>query len=150
MLDAGTELREHRVGHIGGQLGAEEHPDTLGADQLDRLLDLLQERLGRIGEQQVRLVEEEHQLGLVEVADLGQEGEQVGQHPHQECREQHGAGGLAAQFHQRDHPAALRVGAHQVRRLQFGFTVKVGQSSVKVAGAETLRAKGSETYTCPT
>jgi Tfp pilus assembly protein PilW len=35
-------------------------------------------------------------------------------------------------------------------RLQFGFTVTVGQSSVTVAGAETLRAKGSETYTCPT
>ena len=38
----------------------------------------------RVLEQQVRLVEEEHQLGLVEVAHLGQRLEQLGQHPQQE------------------------------------------------------------------
>ena len=36
----------------------------------------------------MRLVEEEHELGLVEVADLGQVVEQVGEQPHEERREQ--------------------------------------------------------------
>ena len=41
-------------------------------------------------EQQVRLVEEEDELGLVEVAHLGQVVEEVGEQPHQERREQRG------------------------------------------------------------
>ena len=98
VLDARTQLGQHGIGHIGGQLGAEEHAHALGTDQLDRLLDLIHERLGGVLEQQVRLVEEEHQLGLVDVADLGQVVEQVGQHPHQERREHHRAGGLVAEL----------------------------------------------------
>ena len=50
VLDASTELGEHGVGHIGGQLGAKEHPHALGTNQLHRLLHLRQERLGRVGE----------------------------------------------------------------------------------------------------
>src|SRR5829696_3603859 len=62
-------------------------PHALGADQADRPLDLVDERLGGAVEQQVGLVEEEHQLGPVEVADLGEGLEQLGQQPHHEGRE---------------------------------------------------------------
>ena len=120
VLDARTQLAEHVVGNVGRQLGAEEDADALGPDQLDGLLDLVQERLGRVGEQQVRLVEEEDQLRLVRVTDLGQRGEQVRQHPHEERREQHRTGGLATQLQQRDDAAALRVQTHQVLGLEFG------------------------------
>src|SRR4051812_7389046 len=67
MLNARAQLREHVVGHIGRQLRAEEHANALRADQLHRLLDLLQECLRRIGEQQMGLVEEEHQLFFLNI-----------------------------------------------------------------------------------
>jgi hypothetical protein len=40
--------------------------------------------LGGVLEQQVRFVEEEHELGFVQVAHLGQHLEQFAQHPQQE------------------------------------------------------------------
>ena len=45
------------------------------------LLDAVQQRLGRVVKQQMRFVEEKHQLWLVEVANLGQLLEQFGQKP---------------------------------------------------------------------
>jgi hypothetical protein len=65
VLHAVAELAEHRVGHVERVLGDEIHADALGADQAHHLLDLLQQRRRRIVEQQVGLVEEEGQLGLV-------------------------------------------------------------------------------------
>ena len=132
MLDARTQLGEHLVGHVGGQLGAEEHPDPLGPDQLHGLFHLLQERLGGIGEQQVRLVEEEHQLRLVDVADLRQVGEQVGQHPHQEGGEHHRASRLVTQFQQRDDTAALSVDPQEIR----GVDLRLTEERVTALGLE--------------
>jgi pimeloyl-ACP methyl ester carboxylesterase len=51
-------------------LGHEIHADALGPHQPHHQLDALDQHLGRLVEQQVRLVEEEHQLGLFQVADL--------------------------------------------------------------------------------
>ena len=65
VLHAVAELRQNLVGNVERVLGDEIDPDALGADQPHHLLDLVEQRLGRIGEQQMRLVEEEHQLGLV-------------------------------------------------------------------------------------
>jgi hypothetical protein len=79
-----AELGEHIGRHVLRRLGDEEDADALRADQPDGLLDRVEERLGCVVEEQVRLVEEEHQLRLVEVADLGQVVEQVRQQPHQE------------------------------------------------------------------
>ena len=73
-----------------GRLRHEEDADALGPDQPHGLRDRVEELLRRAVEQQVRLVEEEHQLRLVEVADLGQVLEQVGEQPHEERREQRG------------------------------------------------------------
>ena len=67
-----AELREHVRRDVLRALRDEEDADALRADQPHHLLDLLEERLARVVEQQVRLVEEEHELGLLEIADLGQ------------------------------------------------------------------------------
>ena len=65
MLNAVAELPQHLVGHIERVLGDEVDADTLGADQPHNLLDLVEQRFGGIGEQKMRFVEEEHELGLV-------------------------------------------------------------------------------------
>ena len=88
VLHARAELGEHVARHVLRRLRDEEDADALRADEPHRLRDRREEVLRRVREQQVRLVEEEHQLRLVEVADLGQVVEQVGEQPHQEGREQ--------------------------------------------------------------
>ncbi len=130
MLDASTELGEHGVGHIGGQLGAKEHPHALGTNQLHRLLHLRQERLGRVGEQQVRFVEEEHQFGLIDIADFGKVGEQIGEHPHQERREHHRPSSLFTDFEKGDDAAALIIDAQQVS----GFDLRFAEEGVTAGG----------------
>jgi hypothetical protein len=72
VLQPVAELAEDRLRHVVGQLRAEINADAFRADQPHDLLDALQERGRRVVEQQVRLVEEEHELRLVEIADLGQ------------------------------------------------------------------------------
>ena len=116
-----AELAEHAVRHVGRHLGDEEDPDALGPDQPDGLGDLLQEGLGGVAEQQVRLVEEEHQAGLVRIPDLRQLVEQVGQQPHQEGGEQRGPVGDGRQLQGRDHPATVGVLPDQVGRLPLGL-----------------------------
>ncbi len=90
MLDPVAQLGQHGVGDVVGQLGHEEHADALGPDEPHGLGDLVEELLRRALEEQVRLVEEEHQLGLREVAGLGQLVEQLGEEPHEERGEQAG------------------------------------------------------------
>ena len=71
MLDPIAQLPEHRLGDIQWILGDKINAHTLGADQTDDLLDLLNQ-CGRCAvKQQVRLVEKEHQQRLIEIADLG-------------------------------------------------------------------------------
>ena len=65
VLHAVAELRRHLVRHVERILGDEIDADALGADQPHHLLDLVEQRLGRVGEQEMRLVEEEHELRLV-------------------------------------------------------------------------------------
>jgi hypothetical protein len=84
VLHAVAELRQHGVRHVERVLRHEIDADALGADQPHHLLDLLQQRLRRVGEQQMRLVEEEHQLRLVRIADLGHFLEQLRHQPQQE------------------------------------------------------------------
>jgi hypothetical protein len=79
-----AQLGQHAVGDVQRVLGHEIHAHALGPHQPHHQLDALDQHLGRLVEQQVGLVEEEHQLGLVGVADLGQLLEQLGQHPQQE------------------------------------------------------------------
>ena len=86
MLHLAAELAEHVVGQIGRALRHEIDPDAFGADQTDDLFDLLQKRLGRVVEQQMRFVEEEDELRDVRIAHFRQLFEQLGQQPEQEGR----------------------------------------------------------------
>ena len=119
VLNPRTQLGQHVVGQVRGQLRAEEHPDALGADQLHGLFDPLQKGLGGVGKKQVRLIEEEDQFGLVDVANLGQDREQIGQHPHQERGEDDRTQRLTAELEQRDDAAALVVDAQQIVRVEL-------------------------------
>ena len=122
MLDARTELGEHVGGDVLGRLGHEDDAHALGADQAHSLDDLTLELLGGVREQQMGLVEEEHELGARRVADLGQCREQVGQQVHDDGADQGGARGNVAHAQQGDDAASGRIHAHQVGRVEAGGT----------------------------
>ena len=126
VLDPVAELGEHVGVDVLRRLRDEEDADALGPDQPHRLGDRLQERLGRVLEEQVRLVEEEHELRLVEVADLGQVLEEVGEQPHEEGGEQRGllrrrraAPGWSTM------PRPSGVGAQEIGAVELGFAEEV-------------------------
>src|SRR5690606_22704252 len=62
----------------------EVHADALRANEAHDLLDLLDERFRRIVEEQMRLVEEEHEARLLQISDLGQMLEELREQPQQE------------------------------------------------------------------
>ena len=72
-----AELAEHGVRDVDRVLGDEVDAHALAADEAHDLLDLGEQRRRRVGEEQVRLVEEEDELGLGEVAGLGQTLEEL-------------------------------------------------------------------------
>src|SRR5262245_33285607 len=86
VLDAIAELAEDLVGHIVGELRAKVHADALGPDDAHDLLDALTERGWGVRKEQVGLVEEEDELGLVAIAHLGQRLEELGEQPEEEAR----------------------------------------------------------------
>ncbi len=70
VLDAVAELGEDVGGDVLRRLRHEEDADPLRANQPHGLGDRVQEGLRRVVEEQMRLVEEEDELRLVDVADL--------------------------------------------------------------------------------
>ena len=121
MLHAIDELAEHGVGHIERILRDEVDAHAFRTDQAHHLLDLFQQRRRGIVEQQMRLVEEEHQLRLLDIAHFRQPLEQFRHQPQQE-------GGvdlrrvdqLVGREHV-DHAAPLAVGLHQIIEIEGGF-----------------------------
>ena len=81
MLNAVAQLRENSVRHVDRILGDEVNADALRTDQANHLFDLVHQRLRRVVEEQMRLVEKEHQLRLRRIADFRKLLEQFGQHP---------------------------------------------------------------------
>ena len=65
MLDPIAQLAEHILGHIRRILRDEKHANALGADQPRHLFNLGNQPIGRVVEQQMRLVEEKDQLWLL-------------------------------------------------------------------------------------
>ena len=116
VLHAVAELRQHLVRHVERVLRDEIDADALGADQPHHLLDLVQQRLGRVVEQQMRLVEEEHELRLVGIADFRQLLEQLRQQPQQERRVEPRVLHQLVGGEDVDDAAAVAVGAHEVLR----------------------------------
>jgi hypothetical protein len=122
VLHAVAELAEHGFRQVQWVLGDEVDAHALGADQAHHLLDLVDQGLGRVLEQQMRLVEKEHQPRLVEIAHFGQRLEQLGEQEQQE-------GGVKPRTLEQlirgqhvDDAAAGKVGAQQVAELQRGLT----------------------------
>ena len=114
MLNARAQLAKDVGRYVLGALRDEEDADALGADQAHGLGDLREEVLGGVGEEQVRLVEEEDELWLVEVADLGEVREEVREQPHQEGAEQRGTVLQRGQFEGGDGAAAVGANSEQV------------------------------------
>jgi len=81
VLDAVSELAEDLVWHVIRELRAEVHAHALRPDDPDHLLHALAQGRRRVVEQQMRLVEEEDELRLVEVAHFGQVFKQFREEP---------------------------------------------------------------------
>ena len=128
MLHAVAELRQHGLRHVERILRHEIDADALGADQPHHLLDLLQQRLRRVVEQQMRLVEEEHELRLVEIADLGHLLEQLRHQPQQERRVEPRALHQLVGGEDADDAAAVAVGLHQVLDVERGLAEELGRA----------------------
>ena len=120
MLDARTELGQDVGGDVLGGLRHEDDTHALGTDEAHGLDDLTLELLGGVRKQQVRLVEEEHELGALDVADLGQGGEEVGEQEHDDGADQCRARRDVADAEQGDDAAAGRIHAHEVGRVEAG------------------------------
>ena len=84
VLDFVAELREDAVRDVRRVLGDEVDADTLRTDEFDDLLDLLEQFLGGVVEEHVRLIEEEDDLRLLGVADFGKGLIELGHHPQHE------------------------------------------------------------------
>src|SRR2546423_719622 len=81
VLHAVAQLCEHLIGHVDRILRHQINPDALRAYQPNDLFDLIEQRLWRIVEQQMRFIEKKHELGFWRIAGLWQLLEQLGQHP---------------------------------------------------------------------
>ena len=116
-----ADLPQNAVGNVGGILGDEPDADALGTDQPHHLLHLLHQGLWGSVEQKMGLVEEEGQLGLVQVARFGQHFIQLGEHPQQEGGVQQGMlEQLLALQNVHDAPAVFRP-VHPVGNIQSGL-----------------------------
>ncbi|MNZ66435.1 hypothetical protein D3C78_846600 [compost metagenome] len=125
MLHPVAKLSQHAVRDIGRTLGHEVDADPLGADEPHHQLDLLQQRLGRVVEQQVRLIEEEHQHGFVRIAHLGQLFEQLGQQPEQEAGIEPAGLGQPGRRQHIEMAVTGRVCLQQILDIQHGLAEEV-------------------------
>ena len=124
VLHAVSELSEHDFGDVRRALGDEIDAHALRANQSDDLFDFVEQRLRRVGEQHVCLVEEEYEFRHLHVAHLGQRAVELGKQPEQER-------GIEFRLHhqlvggQHVHDALAAIGLHQVvdveRRLTEEF-----------------------------
>lgn len=69
----------------------------------------------------MRLVQEEHELGLVQVAGFGKVFEEVGEQPHEERREEKRLGLQGGQFEAADDAAAVGGCAEEFGCVELGF-----------------------------
>ena len=72
MLYAVTQLSEYILGDVGRTLCDEVDTHALRTDKTDDLFNLIELGLRRVCKQHVCLVEEEHKLGLRQIADFRQ------------------------------------------------------------------------------
>ncbi|OPZ97354.1 MAG: hypothetical protein BWY71_01641 [Planctomycetes bacterium ADurb.Bin412] len=121
MLDPVSQLAQHRVGDVLGVLGDEVDPHPLGAHQPDHLLDFLQQDFRRFVEEQVGLVEEEDQLGPVQVSRLGEPLKEFGEEPQEEGGVELGRLDESVRRQDVDDPPAGRVPGDEIPDVQSGL-----------------------------
>ncbi len=78
----------------------------------------------------MRLVEEEDELRLVEIAHLRELLEQLGEHPHQHCREEARLLLHGGELEEGDHAASVRRGAEQVADLELRLAEELRSAPV--------------------
>src|SRR3954471_20450351 len=130
VLHAVAQLGEYVARNILRRLRDEEHANALRPNQPHRLRDAVEERLARTVEQEVRFVEEEDELRLVEVTHLGKLLEKLREQPHQRGREQ-----LRFVLHRRklqagDQPAPVGRRTQQVGDVELRLAEELGASAV--------------------
>jgi hypothetical protein len=130
MLDPVAELGEHRLGHVRRMLRDEEHADALRPDHADGSLDGLHEPLRRVVEEQVRLVEEEDEFRLLEVADLRQLLEELREEPHQHGREEPRLFLDGGKLEAGDDAAAVRRRPQEIRDLELRLAEELVAAAV--------------------
>ena len=110
--------------------GQQGHPvrttiSDMGPLLMSRLLNLLQQSLGRIIEKQVRFIEKEHQLWFLGIADFRQALEELGQHPKQKRGVQFRRVDEFVGGENVDNAASVGVGLHHVVKIERGFAKEV-------------------------
>ena len=125
VLHAVAQLACHFLGNIDGVLRHEIDAHALRTDQSHHSLDGVLQGVRRIVEQQVRLVEEEHQLRLLRVAHLRQAFEQFGQQPQQEGGIELGTAHQLFCRQHVHHAAPLLVDMQEIVDLQRRFAEEV-------------------------
>ena len=134
MLHAVSELGEDVLVDVLRSLRDEEDPDSLRPDQTHRLGHRLEKGLRRVVEQEVRFVEEEDQLRLLEVADLRERLEQLGEEPHERSREEPRLVLHGRELEAGDHAASIGCRSQQVVDVELRLTEELVAAAVLQPG----------------
>ena len=121
MLHAVAQLAQNILWHVSRVLRDEINADPFGPDQTRDLFDLINQGLGRVIKQQMRLIKEEHELGFIRVADLGQFFEQFRKQPQQERRIEARAVHQLIRRQKVDLPTTVGRHLHHVHQVQGRF-----------------------------
>ena len=125
VLDAIAKLSQNILWNVARALGDEIDANPLGADQPRHLFHLVDQGLGRVVKQQMRLIKEEHQPGLVRIAHLGQFFKQLAQQPQQEGGIKLGRRHQFVRGKDIDHAAPGAVLSHQIAQRQRRLTKQI-------------------------
>ena len=125
MLNFVAELRQNAARNIRRILRDKIDADALRANQLYDLLDFIQQSLRCIVKQKVRLVKEKYHLRLLEIARLGELGEQFVQHPEHEGRINGRILNQGSRVQNVDIAPAVGIDSHPVRNLQRRLAEKL-------------------------
>ncbi len=128
MVNPVAQLPEHRLRHVEGALRHQPQPDSLGTDKPRRPFHRLHQRLGRVVEEHVGLIEQQHQLGPVQVAGFRHLLEDLAQQVQQHGRVQRRLGHEALGGEHVDDATTAGIDTHQIVDVQ-------GWLSKEVAGA---------------